>query len=381
LIAFSLSISNNIIILIMPSGPIFTRYLYIYDEVKIGLLTSLLNRKESTLFWAFELYYSGFEEELIDFLWKIYYMFYFTLNPGFQEYFSKKLVGGVDPKLIATIVENLMIRPYNCDVFFLLSFGPNSDDALSLTLDNIRPILLSKTRKNIHEIFQSVLEDCKFIEEKYKISYLKKWKKTTKTIINIERMRLITVAYIIHLFSLERGLPMGKNLYLTIEPEKLVGYETILYDTDERTNKRAYNILPLAYVHSIDEDNYLSLFPLERSRVENIKDCYWYHWEYYASFSPIWKKRIEKYGGVLNEERKRVVFEDGSYEEEMFYEQYNYEPDEQKIEVQRKSIQNIVIEMTWTMFYEKHGKKGLNLWNNNSNVLIKNNIDIKNILE
>lgn len=353
-------------------GFIFTRYLYIYDEVKIGLLTSLLNRKESALFWAFELYYSGFEEELIDLLWKIYYMFYFTLNPGFQEYFSAKyaeLDGVNNPKFIATIVENLMLRPYNCDVFFLLSF--KQSDA-SQCDEYLQCILISKTRKNIQEIIQSVLKDCS-LDEKKKTRYLKKWKTITNPVVNVERMRLIATAYVVHLISLERGLSMGKNMYVTIEPEKLVSYETILYDTDERTNNRAYKILPLAYIYSIDEDNYLSLFPLERNRMESVKDCYWYNWEYYASFSPVWKKRIEKYGGVLNEERKRVVFEDGSDEEEMFYQQYNYEPDEQKMEVQRKSIQNLVNEMTWTLFYEKHGKRGLNLWEKQqSNVKVIN---------
>ena len=51
---------------------IFTRYLYLKDEVEIALLASLLNKKDDALFWAFELYFSGFESELIEILWKIY---------------------------------------------------------------------------------------------------------------------------------------------------------------------------------------------------------------------------------------------------------------------------------------------------------------------
>ena len=34
---------------------IFTRYLYLKDEVEIALLASLLNKKDDALFWAFEL--------------------------------------------------------------------------------------------------------------------------------------------------------------------------------------------------------------------------------------------------------------------------------------------------------------------------------------
>ena len=69
---------------------IFTRYLYLKDEVEIALLASLLNKKDDALFWAFELYFSGFESELIEILWKIYYEFYYSLNPSFECYFLKK---------------------------------------------------------------------------------------------------------------------------------------------------------------------------------------------------------------------------------------------------------------------------------------------------
>lgn len=343
------------------SGLIFTRYLYIYDEVRIALLISLLNQSESALFWGFELYYSGFENELFDLLWKIYYMFYFTLNPGFQEYFMKKQtekeVCGV-PKLISAIIENLMYRPSNCDVFYMTSFHQSNFDADYG--ETIQVILLSKTCKNIDNMVVSFLQDC-FLDDSKKSYYLKKWKQASTSVTNIDRMKIVASAYLIHIFSLKQALTLGKNMFLSQREEDLSVYETMLY-TDERTTKRAYRILPLVYKYSIDEENYLSLFPLERNRVENIKDCYWYHWEYYASFSPVWKERIEKYGGVLNEERKRVIFEDGSDEEEEFYKNYNYEPDEQKMEIQRKSIQILVNDKTWTMFYEKFGGKGLGLF-------------------
>ena len=46
----------------------FTRYLYEKDEVKLALILSILNKKEERAeFWAYELYYSGFEQEIICF--------------------------------------------------------------------------------------------------------------------------------------------------------------------------------------------------------------------------------------------------------------------------------------------------------------------------
>ena len=101
---------------------VFTRYLYLKDEVKLALVTSLIEKNERSVFWAYELYYSGFQTELFDLLWKIYYDFYYTLNPAFQQYFIKKHKewktlesSSIEKdKIVAVIVQNLLIRPYNC---------------------------------------------------------------------------------------------------------------------------------------------------------------------------------------------------------------------------------------------------------------------------
>ena len=69
---------------------IFTRYLYIKDEVEYALVLSLINQNNSCLFWAYELYHSGFQLELFDFLWKTYEEFYAKSNPNFRNYFEKK---------------------------------------------------------------------------------------------------------------------------------------------------------------------------------------------------------------------------------------------------------------------------------------------------
>ena len=56
---------------IMQEEP-FTRYLYPKIYVKISLLISLLNHNyDESLFWTYELYYSGFEDEIFDYIFKI----------------------------------------------------------------------------------------------------------------------------------------------------------------------------------------------------------------------------------------------------------------------------------------------------------------------
>jgi hypothetical protein len=61
------------------------------------------------------------------------------------------------------------------------------------------------------------------------------------------------------------------------------------------------------------------------------------HWLYYAWFSPIWKWRIEQYGGNPNHEINDIRFHTIELEEE-FYDAYWYEPDEQTRELQEKMV-------------------------------------------
>jgi len=57
-------------------------------------------------------------------------------------------------------------------------------------------------------------------------------------------------------------------------------------------------------------------------------------WLFYASYSPIWKERIVNHKGKIDKRKKTVIFLDEDMEE-CFYDKYNYEPDEQPIEIQK----------------------------------------------
>ena len=49
--------------------PIFTRYLYFKVEVANSLQWSILDKHlEESLYWAYEMYFSGFQTETFDFL-------------------------------------------------------------------------------------------------------------------------------------------------------------------------------------------------------------------------------------------------------------------------------------------------------------------------
>ena len=104
----------------------------------------------------------------------------------------------------------------------------------------------------------------------------------------------------------------------------------------------------------------MGLFKLKRNinKTTSIKPEYWYHWLYHAAFSPIWGARIKDFGGILNHETKKIDFPDDDILEE-FCENYGYEPDEQKLEVQKKNIPDISNEITWAKFHEIHKNNSL----------------------
>ena len=98
---------------------IFTRYLYILDDVKTSLMLSILNRnRDEALFWAYELYYSGYIDEVFDLVTNIYNEFYSTLNPNLGMFLIKlKKIQKNSEYLIGTIICNLIHRKYNISSF------------------------------------------------------------------------------------------------------------------------------------------------------------------------------------------------------------------------------------------------------------------------
>jgi len=98
----------------MSTSPIFTRYLYDFHQVKYSLQQSILEKqREESLFWAYELYYSGFEECTWKWIYSIYSEFYAEYNPKFNQrlmdFYSEWKETGND-LLLGTVVGTLALR-------------------------------------------------------------------------------------------------------------------------------------------------------------------------------------------------------------------------------------------------------------------------------
>jgi hypothetical protein len=373
------------------SNLILTRYLYLKDEVKLSLLMAILNKSDDAIFWAYELFYSGFKHELFQFIWIMYYDFFATLNPSFEAYLIKKqteyLSKSFEERHISSLIQNLIIRPFNTDVFMMrkmcelfetesCSFNDTEEIKCKLkewieTCDyrSIAYFILSndsdKNRKiSNREIYEYVL----FVFEEtglklLKTQLLKEYSNTSKITVN---PAIILLTKIMALFSKQKQLIKGRNFYVKVFPEEVVQYETII-----ATNGiKAYRILRNACVCSIDEHKWLQLFALERNNVGSksgkVKDVinkniHNENWLYHASFSPIWFDRIKLHKGYIDYVNCVVHFTDSELEE-AFYSIYDYEPDEQPlfVKIRTKMIEDSQEERrkTWKQFYEKYRNTG-----------------------
>ena len=366
----------------LPSSDlVFTRYLYIKEEVRIGLLVSILNKSDDAIFWGYELYHSGFKHEFFNLIWKIYYDFFATLNPAFEVYLLKKHKewlrenGDSQDKFVSSIIQTLLFRPFNTDMFLLRNICEKFDIDISYTkeitnIDELKDNMIQwVSNKDLRSIAQWILNLNKntiklvdiydicldIFNNPTKSKLMKEFDSALTLNININP-NIILLSKIVTLFSDKAELKKGKNMYISVEPEDIIQYKTIVGNNDIL----AYQILKKACICGIDDFKHLSLFKLTRNKY-NLQETYWYHWEYHASFCSIWLKRIKQFGGYRDYSNRQLLFvkkpDDILLQE--FYKLYGLEPDECPLSIQNKSIQPIEKIYDWKWFNNKYKKNGI----------------------
>lgn len=229
---------------------IFTRYLYMKTNVITSLQISIASYDyESALFWAYELYYSGFESETFNILFDIYHANYSKHHPKLGVYIKQKYneylnnIKDVKETIVATIIKNMM------------------------------------KKSDIQEI-----ENPRFI------------------IVQLEQIKK----------------------YKTVEPEPEAEAEAEAYEP-------IWKHLRSVCIKSVAKKR------LSKVNQEKLLYIFRDKWLFCASFSPIWKNRILSYHGKIDGKTSSIIFENAEDSEE-FYNRFNYEPDEQQIELQKKCL-------------------------------------------
>lgn len=327
----------------------FTRYLYAKDEVQLSLVLSILNKDDDALFWACELFHSGFD--LVGLMWSIYYDFFATLNPSFEKYLSVKMKNGIND-CIGTIVSNFTIRPHNMDVFMLRTIVSQFEFDNEADLD-------AMLRADDYLAITKVIYDCKTDDELLSVYKCAKsyFEGVGVKINTMKNQKIVLLSRIVHCYSKLKKAKMGKNLY--VESISVTQYNTLNANLEPHPNNILRNALParkiLSSVGLRDINDTISLFKLCRDS-SDIKDAYLNNWLYHASLSPVWIERIESFKGSIK--CKQVTFLNDDCEE-LFYEHFGLEPDEQKKEIQQKSIRELSIKKDWTVFYKEHNQRGV----------------------
>ncbi len=322
----------------------FTRYLYNADEVVLTLIECLLkqNSLNECYYWIYEYYKTGYVEESWKLLYKIYYDFYMLKNPKMEDKINNKYLKWKEKKdiqFVLWIVKNLF-RLDSCYTIFLLRVYHSNRNTEVLRKTSTKVIYKDK-----NEIMLATS-----IKEKKKISmsyYLKRVKDDRKLfVINScfdEKITLNNNYDNTYHYLLAKLIDKFK-----ITPKKKVYYKMVMkkeiefvVDTDKSCKNDGkqedvsyvYKTLGKQRIYGISTN--IGCFKLEREG-KDLNHCFWYHWEYYAYKSPLWKERFDKYKIKVSDKKQLIEFEDDD-ELEKFYEEYGYEPDEQSEEIQQKS--------------------------------------------
>ena len=353
----------------------FTRYLYNKQYCKTALALSMLNKNiDQSLFWAYELYFSGFTNETYECLVTIYYDFYYILNASFEKYLLDMIQHHHQNfSTIYFIIVNLMKRHYSTDIFMLkgLTFSYDYDyetknhceqiyhhfiqhEFIELTI-----ILLSHdnefSNKELIMMYTKILGY--YISQGLNINSTIKIKEfqhlLTPTSIILSYKRILFLSRIIHLKSLFDNKKQGKAVYIRTLPteDELYPFYTHIVDEELSSDK----ILSFVTKYGMNDIEFISLF--HSLDIEIVSNAYLYHWEYYSYDTPLWKERFEYFGGIKDDETKTIIFENHEKKDQFYY-LFGYQPEEQSQTIQNKSIvKKNQFQCSTIDFFEKFSKE------------------------
>lgn len=339
---------------------VLTRYLYFLDECYYSLLFAITNKHtfNEVVFWASEIYFSGFKKGLIEFIWKLYYDFYAIQYPKYErkiEAKTKDLQQSNDFKDCLYLLNLLYYSKVDHEVFLkrMLHAKAPSCHYIGRSPSWLKDMCIEYDLTKKEQRYLRSINKNKMQNILYYIYIIKKGQE--------QRIYNITVAY----FKKIRGLPLTpksldsisyknkKHIIIALicylnKDEHLIQKKLILkkfsFDMGSVMRhhaepcKRLRKTLTFKRNYSIN--HLIGLFSLKRNLHKDYKDIMRQQWEFYAFQSPIWQNRFNRFHAKPNMYSRQMDFINDDMLEE-FYENYNYEPDEESLETQEKSIIDI----------------------------------------
>ena len=286
---------------------ILTRYLYSKEKLVRAFENCLCDKKDEAIYFAYELYFSGFEAEVWEILWRHYFLYCFVENADYELYLKqleKSWKKKKDACMISQIIQDMFIRKY-VDI--------KQSDLNRLSKDELLTYYHS-TSNNIYN----------------KIVLVKPFPRVIANLSNKD----ILIARVLALST----PPSTKKITFYIEVDLEDIYE---YRTQQYAECKGWMLLRDVVKYNLDD--YLSTNDgLNIKSKSLLRDDFVDNWIYYSSSSPLWAKRILLYGGIIDNINKKIVFDDED-NEELFYNMYHLEPDEQPMHVFVKLNYNKVL--------------------------------------
>jgi hypothetical protein len=344
----------------------FSRYLYERKEVEASFINTLLKKETNqAIFWITEFFLSGWQQEAIDLLWSVYYDFYYVYNSTLERKLFNLLKVGPTSAINTTrsTLKSILIATNT-----LLSLKHSTHTfELHLIIDNYPGIDINIVYKKLPKTYNKyknkhfvrsverghIVNVAHHFQSSQPLESLNEDIKTMLNVANIPRTHTCVhthkhmyIAKISKLMLLKqkKSIKVTRSVLSEIGP---IQEKTMVEEIQEETIK-PYGVLSKKRKYAIDSDVGMNHFSLPRfnmvhsepETVNLVKYNMYFHWEYYAFDTPVWRERFDRYKAFQNHETNEVEFPT-EVEAEKFYQTYAYDPDEQSSETDEKSTKKI----------------------------------------
>jgi hypothetical protein len=343
------------------SNIILSKRLYIYDEVVLMLITSIIKKEDinECYYWVYELHNSGCDFERLFEI--IFYDFFFILNPYAITFITKKIklyLENKDIKIILQIVKNLF-KMKNNDMVFVFRQYLNYINTNNICTNKIfrgrKPQWLSKYDKKYHSFLRylktkdyrnMLIQFPDFQDDRTSfIDLIKKYYNINDELNHIFKLEIQNITALSIICLLEFNIMILKHkqkIYLSLREDEYtdIHKNNFLETTGQNgpSETRAYNILK-SRKYCIS--NNIGSFNLHRYTIDYtmLHDEIRYKWLYYCQGCEYWDHLIKKYEISFIDKKDNIKDLD-LFDE--FHDNYNLEFDEQSIVIQNKNNFNIV---------------------------------------
>ena len=268
---------------------------------------------------------SGFKDELIDHLWKIYYDF-FALQTSFSTLkYKNDIIKYKKTKHVIHLVNflnKLTQSTYTFDVFIMRMFYKERTGNQNINKKNYVQ-LLERLYNDINKpefMYRNLKIGDEFYTKSELIKIVEQIKKDKRQFKENEYYSNLHHKLLVYLYDSNLKIKNSEKK-IKKETKNLINNYMNFDETKSNLNnfieKRVYFV-----------SEYTSCFNLDRDTMEKpMTEYFWYHWLYYARNTPYWKSKLSDYAHIIDDETQEVLFKSED-DLECFMEKYSYDLDE-----------------------------------------------------